>query len=89
MRRLLMLTRPRSVADAIELLFDISFVWVVNGNSVEEKKLETRIKSLRRKLDKILQALEKSSSKKSTTKSDESVTRMAHSYAGHVVKRVT
>ena len=49
---------------------DGASVQVVNDNSTEEKKLESKIKSLKGMLDKILQAWERSCSKRKTTRHD-------------------
>ena len=69
-----MLTLPKSVADALdmatELFPDGASVRVVNDNSTEDKKLKSRVKSLEGKLDRVLQALEKSYSKRKATKHD-------------------
>ena len=55
---------------ATELFFNGTSVRVVNYKWTEEKKLEMRVKSLKGKLDKVLQALEKSCSKRQATKKD-------------------
>ena len=67
-------TRPKSVAEAIEIATELfsdglSSVRVVTDKSTkEESKLASRVQSLKNKLDKILQALEKSNSKRTNTK---------------------
>ena len=68
---MLMLIRPRSVADTIKVATELfsteaSSVWTVSGSSTGgASELEARVKSLESKLDKVLTALKKNDYKNS------------------------
>ena len=68
MRRMLLLTRPSSVADVIDIATELSSpssVRAVTGSSTEgASELETRIKFLELKFSQLFKAVEKGGSKK-------------------------